>query len=81
MEAVCVLTDVLWLLFYSGWEGGGLGAKRQGRVDPVEAADARDNTDKFKGLGLNTKKDPFEQFRKHRAQTFIQKMVAKSADT
>ena len=66
----CCLTSV------SGWGGGGLGLKEQGRVDPVAAADARDKTDMYKGLGMNMK-DPFEQFRKNKAQGFITRMRAR----
>lgn len=62
---------------YLGWGGGGLGAKEQGRVDPVEAAEARDRVDMFKGLGMSMN-DPFEQFRKNKAQGFITRMRSRA---
>lgn len=60
----------------SGWSGKGLGASEQGIVDPIEAAEVRDRTDMRKGIGIDLK-DPFEQFRKSKAQGFIQRMRAR----
>ena len=61
----------------TGWGGGGLGSTEQGIVDPVKHGEVRDRVDLYKGIGMSTN-DPFEQFRKSRAQTFVQKMKAKA---
>lgn len=45
-------------------------------MDPIEAAEVRDRTDMRKGIGIDLK-DPFEQFRKSKAQGFIQRMRAR----
>lgn len=57
-----------------GWQGGGLGLKEQGREAPIEAGEARANIDKFAGIGLAGKADPFENFRKQRSQGFMDRM-------
>lgn len=61
-----------------GWSGqGGLGAREQGRTDPVEAGAApRDRYDQFAGVGVAA--DPFEQFRKRKSQGFTAMMKAKA---
>ena len=64
------------LISITGWGGKGLGAKEQGRVEPVEAGDVRDKQDKFKGVGVDTS-DPFEQFRKNKSQGFNSRMQAR----
>ena len=45
-------------------------------MDPISAADARDRTDMYKGIGMDLK-DPFEQFRKSKSHGFIQRMKAR----
>lgn len=63
-----------------GWGGKGLGASEQGIVDPIEAAEVRDRNDMRKGIGIDLR-DPFEQFRKSKAQGFIQRMRARDEGT
>lgn len=67
------------LLKKMGWGGKGLGAKEQGIVDPIEAADVRDRNDMYKGVGINMS-DPFEQFRKNKSQGFITRMQARDSN-
>jgi len=56
-----------------GWSGAGLGSNEQGINEPIQAADVRDNYDKFKGLG-NDMKDPFDSFRKCRSQNYVNRI-------
>lgn len=66
------------LLKKMGWGGKGLGANEQGIVDPIEAGDVRDRSDMYKGIGVSMN-DPFEQFRKNKAQGFISRMQARDS--
>lgn len=56
-----------------GWSGAsGLGKREQGIINPIEGGEVRDRVDMYKGVGLQS--DPFEQFRKNRSQTYIQRI-------
>lgn len=68
---------LLHVVFFVGWGGAGLGATEQGIVDPIQSSDVRDKVDMYKGIGHDFK-DPFEQFRKSKAQGFIQRMKEKA---
>ena len=59
--------------YCAGWSGKGLGASEQGIVDPIDAGEVRDKMDMRKGVGIDLR-DPYEQFRKSKAQGFIQRM-------
>ena len=50
--------------------GGILGRREQGIVNPIEASEARDKVDQYRGVGMRS--DPFEAFRKNKAQGYIQ---------
>ena len=65
-------------VFHTGWGGGGLGSSEQGRVDPIEAAEVRDRTDMYKGIGTSMT-DPFEQFRKSKSQGYTNRMRVSDA--
>nr|XP_039268165.1 calcium homeostasis endoplasmic reticulum protein-like [Styela clava] len=62
-----------------GWGGAGLGAKEQGREDPISAGEIRDKYDQFKGLGMPTD-DPYESFRKSKSQGFITRIKARDKE-
>ena len=56
-----------------GWRlGSGLGSGEGGIVEPVSGGEVRDRMDQYKGVGAGT--DPFEQFRKQKAGSFMTKM-------
>ena len=44
----CTCLTVDLVPFISGWAGSGLGAKHQGIEEPIKAAEARSNIDKYK---------------------------------
>uniref|UniRef100_A0A0K0CTS7 G-patch domain-containing protein n=1 Tax=Angiostrongylus cantonensis TaxID=6313 RepID=A0A0K0CTS7_ANGCA len=44
-----------------GWSGTGLGASKQGIIEPVSGGEVRDRQDQFRGLGSTM--DPYEQYR------------------
>lgn len=62
-----------------GWGGAGLGAKEQGRENPITAGEVRDKYDQFKGLGMPTD-DPYESFRKSKSQGFITRIKARDRE-
>ena len=79
IQSLCLHIPYGFLVVPSGWGGKGLGAGEQGIVNPVEAAEVRDRTDMYKGIG-NDLKDPFEQFRKNKSQGFIQRMKTRDEE-
>ncbi|KAI8521523.1 hypothetical protein Bbelb_012770 [Branchiostoma belcheri] len=64
------------LLTKMGWSGAGLGATEQGIQEPIRGGDVRDRSDMFKGVGV-TVNDPFENFRKSKSQSFVERMKAR----
>lgn len=62
-----------------GWGGAGLGAKEQGRDDPVAAGEVREKYDMYKGLGMPSN-DPYESFRKSKSQGFITRIKARDKE-
>lgn len=51
-----------------GWSGTGLGASKQGILEPVSGGEIRDRQDKFRGLGSAS--DVYEQYRKQRSGNY-----------
>ncbi|ETN68661.1 g-patch domain protein [Necator americanus] len=45
-----------------GWSGTGLGASKQGIVEPIGGGEVRDRQDQYRGLGSTV--DPYEQYRR-----------------
>ncbi|XP_059487556.1 calcium homeostasis endoplasmic reticulum protein isoform X2 [Neocloeon triangulifer] len=67
------------LLKKMGWGGAGLGAMEQGIEQPISGGEVRDRVDQYKGIGINLN-DPYENFRKSKAQSFITRMKARAAE-
>ncbi|WKX94487.1 hypothetical protein Q1695_011622 [Nippostrongylus brasiliensis] len=51
-----------------GWSGTGLGASKQGIVEPIGGGEVRDRQDQFRGLGSTM--DVYEQYRKQRSGNY-----------
>ncbi|KHJ96160.1 g-patch domain protein [Oesophagostomum dentatum] len=45
-----------------GWSGAGLGASKQGIIEPIGGGEVRDRQDQYRGLGSSL--DPYEQYRR-----------------
>ncbi|VDK49378.1 unnamed protein product, partial [Cylicostephanus goldi] len=51
-----------------GWSGSGLGASKQGIIEPIGGGEVRDRQDQYRGLG--SAMDPYEQYRKQRSGSY-----------
>ncbi|PIO76298.1 surp module [Teladorsagia circumcincta] len=51
-----------------GWSGTGLGASKQGIIEPISGGEIRDRQDQFRGLGSTM--DVYEQYRKQRSGNY-----------
>ncbi|XP_063699895.1 calcium homeostasis endoplasmic reticulum protein [Culicoides brevitarsis] len=64
------------MLMKMGWGGSGkgLGVAAQGIDQPISAGEVRDKQDLYKGVGASTQADPYESFRRNKANSFIHRI-------
>lgn len=67
------------MLMKMGWTGvgKGLGVTEQGIDAPIAAGDVREKQDQYKGVGAPTNQDPYESFRRNKANSFIHRIRAR----